>query len=135
MPKIGNSPWSDLELKKRPELRFVVIGWLKTAGLNCRNNLESQKHEDVEESRQIPLAVAADVKVDSLLWSSHYLVNPLSDEGDGALVNLAEYPGLRAYLDAHGEELKRRHVARACLQSCIALSTGFGLVFEGNLSS
>jgi hypothetical protein len=77
----------------------------------------TQKREDVEESRQIPLLMAADVRVDSLLWSGHYLVNPFSAEQNGALVDLAKYPGLRAYLNAHEEELKRRHIARARPQS------------------
>jgi len=42
-------------------------------------------------------------------WSGTYLVNPWQD---GRLVELAEYPRLRAYLESNAAAVKGRHVAR-----------------------
>ncbi len=63
----------------------------------------------VEESRLLPLAMAADTITGTLQWSGHYLVNPWNEHG---LVNLEEFPRLRAYLERHQEALKKRHTAR-----------------------
>jgi methylase of polypeptide subunit release factors len=71
-----------------------------------------RKHPEIEESRQIPLLVAEDVRVEGPNWSGHYLVNPFSDHDDGSLVDLADYPGLRSYLEEAEDALRRRHVAR-----------------------
>jgi methylase of polypeptide subunit release factors len=68
-------------------------------------------HPAVEADRQIPLVMGGDVSSGAVAWSGHYLVNPFADEG--GLVPLSEYPGLGAYLAAHGDQLRRRHVARA----------------------
>jgi hypothetical protein len=64
----------------------------------------------IETDRQIPLAMGGDVSTQGVSWSGHYLVNPFAD--DGGLVPLSEYPGLGAYLTAHADPLRRRHVAR-----------------------
>lgn len=70
------------------------------------------KHTEIEESRQIPLLMAADVRNDMLKWSGHFLVNPFADEDDGTLVTLADYPGLAAHLAANDDQLRKRHVAK-----------------------
>lgn len=72
-----------------------------------------EKHADIEESRQLPLLMASNVSNDMLHWSGRYLVNPFVDEGDGRLVELSNYPGLKKYLEAHKEAVFRRHVAKA----------------------
>ncbi len=64
----------------------------------------------VEHERLLPLAVSADGASGTLRWSGHFLVNPW--EADGSLVDLATYPRLRQYLELHGAELGRRHVAK-----------------------
>lgn len=63
----------------------------------------------VEESRLLPLAMAADISSGMLEWSGCYLVNPWGEEG---LVDLGQYPRLKAYLNKHREALERRHIAR-----------------------
>jgi hypothetical protein len=63
----------------------------------------------VEESRLLPLAMAADISSGVLEWAGRYLVNPWDE---GGLVDLGRYPRLKAYLNKHREALKRRHVAR-----------------------
>jgi hypothetical protein len=71
------------------------------------------KHSDIEESRQIPLVLAADVANEELTWSGKYLLNPFEDEAVGRLVSLSDYPGLAGYLEQHGSLLRKRHVARS----------------------
>jgi hypothetical protein len=60
-----------------------------------------------EASRLLPLAMAYDTRDGVLAWSEHYLVNPWNDSG---LVDLAKYPRLAAYLGAHEDRLRGRHV-------------------------
>jgi methylase of polypeptide subunit release factors len=73
----------------------------------------ASQHPTIEADRQIPLAVAADLSNRDIRWSGHVLVNPFAAANDGSLVDLAEYPGLCAYLLAHRERLDKRHVARS----------------------
>lgn len=63
----------------------------------------------VESDRLLPLLQAGDTVDGSADWSGRYLVNPWN--GDG-LVDLAEYPRLAGYLDAHADRLRGRHVAK-----------------------
>lgn len=63
----------------------------------------------VEESRLLPLAMASDISSGVLEWSGRYLVNPWDEDG---LIDLGQYPRLKAYLSRHRDALKRRHVAR-----------------------
>lgn len=63
----------------------------------------------VEESRLLPLAMAADTRRGNMEWSGHYLVNPWNEHG---LVDLARYPRLAAYLEGHEEQLRGRHVGK-----------------------
>jgi len=66
----------------------------------------------IEEDRQLPLVMAGDASEQVLSWSGHVLVNPFDSADDGSLVRLADYPKLAAYLDAHADRLRKRHVAR-----------------------
>jgi adenine-specific DNA-methyltransferase len=63
----------------------------------------------VEADRLLPLLMTRDTNDGAADWSGTYLVNPWHD---GRLVDLAEYPRLRAYLDSHAASVKGRHVAR-----------------------
>ena len=65
----------------------------------------------VEPDRVLPLAMAKDARPDgTLVWSGRALVNPF--DANGELVDLAQYPRLRAYFEAHEAALRKRHVAR-----------------------
>lgn len=68
------------------------------------------RNPGIEADRQIPLVMGADVSAGAVSWSGHILLNPFA--ADGRLVPLADYPGLGAYLSAHAERLRQRHVAR-----------------------
>ena len=52
---------------------------------------------------------AADIAEGDPSWGGRYLVNPW--EG-GQLVDLTDFPGMRAYLESHGPRVRSRHVAR-----------------------
>lgn len=72
-----------------------------------------QKHPDIEESRQIPLILPADVRNEGLNWSGSYLLNPFADDDHGSLVNLQDYPGFAKYIEEHAAQLRSRHCARS----------------------
>ncbi|RFS87212.1 SAM-dependent methyltransferase [Actinomadura spongiicola] len=63
----------------------------------------------VEEDRLLPLAMVRDTTSGHLLWSGQYLVNPWNNAG--GLVDLADYPRLRAYLTRNRATLQKRHIA------------------------
>lgn len=65
---------------------------------------------DVEPSRKLPLALTDDILTGEVVWSGKGVVNPFSDSG--GLVNLAEFPLLRRYLETRRETLAKRHCAR-----------------------
>lgn len=72
-----------------------------------------RKHPEIEDSRQIPLIMPADVRNDGLSWSGSYLLNPFSSVDDGSLVRLRDHPGFARYIEAHGAQLRTRHCARS----------------------
>jgi hypothetical protein len=67
---------------------------------------------EIEPSRQIPMLMAGNISTTKLTWSGRFLVNPFDEKNDGSLVDLESHPRLRAYLDAHAEQLVGRHVAK-----------------------
>jgi len=71
----------------------------------------SGKCPDIEDSRQLPIAMRRDVTNQGINWSGHYLVNPFEDVDECRLVDLLEYPGLQRYLSLHSVQLLSRHVA------------------------
>jgi hypothetical protein len=66
--------------------------------------------EAVEGDRLLPLAMVEDTRGGSLEWSGHYLVNPWTP--DGPLVDLGAYPRLAAYFERHGDDLRKRNIAK-----------------------
>ena len=71
------------------------------------------KHPDIEESRQIPLLLSADVHNEAVHWSGRYILNPFADADDGSLVDLSAYPGFADYVASRATVLKRRHCAKS----------------------
>lgn len=69
--------------------------------------------DEVEESRQLPLAMSSDVKGSEFIWSGHYLINPFEDDAALRLVDLGEYPKLSRYLAERSSVLRSRYVANA----------------------
>ena len=65
---------------------------------------------DVEADRLIPLVKTKDLATGQIRWPGNYLVNPYGE--DGTLVDLAEFPKLRAYFLRHEDRLKNRYCAK-----------------------
>ena len=65
---------------------------------------------DVEDDRKLPLAMTRDIMNGTVEWRGLGVVNPFAD-GTG-LVNLADYPRLRAYLQHRKQEIIGRHCAQ-----------------------
>lgn len=65
---------------------------------------------DVESSRKLPLVMTRDIQSGHVEWRGFGVINPFTDEGP--LVDLAAYPRLRAYLEAHRDAIAGRHVAK-----------------------
>jgi adenine-specific DNA-methyltransferase len=63
----------------------------------------------VERDRLLPLLTTADTAGGTVRWSGTLLVNPWQD---GRLVDLDDYPLLRAYLESRSSDIRARHVAR-----------------------
>lgn len=64
----------------------------------------------VENSRKLPLSMRRDLKDGKVHWQGKGVVNPFND--DGSLVDLADYPMMKAYMEEHGEALRKRNVAK-----------------------
>ncbi|MFO1173635.1 MAG: Eco57I restriction-modification methylase domain-containing protein [Paracoccaceae bacterium] len=64
---------------------------------------------DVEPSRKLPLVMTRDILAGHVLWRGKGIVNPFAD--DGKLVDLEDFPKLRAYLEERKEQIAGRHVA------------------------
>jgi len=67
------------------------------------------KDPGIEKSRLLPMAMADDLVNGRVQWSGHYLVNPWQADG---LVDLADFPKFKAYLEPHKEQLSKRHTAK-----------------------
>lgn len=68
----------------------------------------------VEADRILPLSMRRDLMSGAFEWQGNYLVNPWAK--DGALVSLADYPKMAAYLSGH-PDLKKRFVAKKAPES------------------
>lgn len=64
----------------------------------------------VEEDRKLKMAMAADCADGLATWSGWGVVNPYTESGQ--LAPLEEFPRFAAYMEAHGEALKKRHTAQ-----------------------
>lgn len=117
----GDEPWpctspERLALLKRLEERFSLLESKELGtkvGIGVATGADkifiTEDETLVERSRLLPLAVASDITSGRLKWAGNYLVNPWDEDG---LVELEEYPRLKAYLEGHREALARRHIAQ-----------------------
>jgi hypothetical protein len=69
------------------------------------------KDPDIVEPQQLlPLAMARDTMTGTLDWSANYLISPWAPD-DSGLVDLARFPRLSAYFEAHAPALLKRNIA------------------------
>lgn len=117
---IGDEPWvldslDELALVRRLEAQFpavedagckVGIGVATGADKAFISDFESL---DVEPSRKLPLVMTRDILNGKISWRGKGIVNPFED--DGKLVNLEDYPKLRAFFEERRDQIAGRHVA------------------------
>lgn len=117
----GAEPWilessDQLDLVRRLESCFPT---LEEAGCKVGIGVATGADEafigsyealDVEPDRKLPLVTTRDILAGTVEWRGLGVVNPFADAG--GLVNLADYPRLKAYLEARKPEIARRHVAQ-----------------------
>lgn len=65
---------------------------------------------DVEPDRKLPLVMTRDIATGHVCWRGYGVVNPFAD--DGSLVDLADFPRLKRYLELRKDAIAGRHVAR-----------------------
>jgi len=65
---------------------------------------------DVEADRKLPLAMTRDIDAGTVKWRGLGVVNPFGP--DGKLVDLADFPRLRRYLESRRADIAGRHVAQ-----------------------
>lgn len=63
----------------------------------------------VEHELIIPAIGAKDLRGNCLKWGGKYILNPYTKDGD--LIDLAQYPKAKQYLEKHRAKLSSRHVA------------------------
>ncbi|WP_373354494.1 Eco57I restriction-modification methylase domain-containing protein [Pseudoroseicyclus sp. CXY001] len=116
----GSEPWvldsfDELALVRRLEAHFptiedagckVGIGVATGADKAFIGDFQSL---DVEASRKLPLVMTRDILEGHVAWRGKGIVNPFGD--DGKLVDLEDFPKLRAYLEERKEQIAGRHVA------------------------
>lgn len=116
----GSDPWpcgspERFKLLRRLEKDFLPLESEETktkVSIGVATGLDeffiTDRHELVEKSRLLPLAMASDTFDGRLEWSGHFLVNPWNADG---LVELEEFPLLRSYFSKYEEALRSRHTA------------------------
>lgn len=65
---------------------------------------------DVEPDRRLPLVRTQDIRGGTVEWQGFGVVNPFGN--DGTLVDLANYPRLARYLEAHADVIRKRNCAK-----------------------
>lgn len=116
----GAWPWLEprrLELLRDLEMRFPPIEDRMSGtkiGIGIATGADAiyvtKDQSVVESDRLLPLAMTSDTRHGEVRWSGSYLVNPW--ELDGTLVELQNYPKLRAYLEDSREDLELRNIAQ-----------------------
>jgi hypothetical protein len=117
----GSEPWvltssEERALLRRLEARFPLLEEVGCkVGIGVATGADkvfigSMDELDVEPSRKLPLATTKDITSGSVQWRGYGVINPFED--DGKLVDLADYPKLRAYLEEHRDAIAGRHVAQ-----------------------
>ena len=116
----GDEPWvldsfEELALVRRLETEFPVLeGTGCKVGIGVATGADKAfigpyDALDIEPCRKLPLVTTKDIRSGQVAWRGQGVVNPFSDTGK--LVSLDEFPKLRAYLEAHKEQIAGRHIA------------------------
>lgn len=117
----GAEPWllessDQMAVVRKIEVRFPVLEAVGCkVGIGVATGADKAfigdyASMDVESSRKVKLVTTRDIMTGEVQWQGKGVVNPFQDSG--GLVDLNEYPRLRAYLEARREAIAARHVAQ-----------------------
>lgn len=118
---VGSEPWilessDQLALVRRLERNFPT---LEEAGCKVGIGVATGADRafigpfdalDVEDDRKQPLVMTGDILNGTVKWHGFGVINPFAD--GGGLVDLADYPRLKRYLEARKDEIASRHCAQ-----------------------
>lgn len=65
---------------------------------------------DIERDRLVPLVMRDDIEKGKLKNGHRFIINTF--DAHGRVIKLSDYPRLKRHLEAHGLDIKRRHVAK-----------------------
>lgn len=65
---------------------------------------------DIEPSRLVPLVMRADIQNGEVTDGKRFVINTF--DARGQVIQLADYPRLQRYIETHGVDVKKRHVAQ-----------------------
>lgn len=101
---------ADLE-RRFPPLEDPRTGTRVGIGVatGCDDVYITRDADAVEGDRLLPLLRSGDTKTGVPAWSGTYLVNPWVG---GALADLAHFPRMGGYFEAHEKRLRSRHIAK-----------------------
>ncbi|WP_079913060.1 N-6 DNA methylase [Paenibacillus sp. 32352] len=119
----GSDPWvlnGELaqELLKKVEANHplisepphnITIGIGVATGATAVYVIKPEK-VDIEPEVLLPTVIKDDITQGFISWSGHYVINPYND--DGSLVDLEQFPKLKAYFMRHEELLRSRSTAK-----------------------
>ena len=120
---VGSEPWildssDQMTLLRRLERDFVP---LEEAGCKVGIGVATGADKayigpmdelDVEDDRKLPLVMTRDIQTGRVAWRGYGVVNPFIDGPGSGLVNLADFPRLKRYLEARKDAIAGRHVAQ-----------------------
>jgi len=119
----GTEPWAcnspaQLTLLRRIEKSFGPLEESASVGIGVASGSDrifiTKDPNIVENSRLLKLALAKDIRGGELQWSGHFLIDPWEQRG---LVELDQFPRLKAYFEANAGALKERHVGQNNLKA------------------
>lgn len=117
----GDEPWvlsppAHLKALRDLEARFAALeadGRTKVRiGVATGNDAAYIVGDDtgIETERLVPLVMRDDIENGGLKNGHRFVINTF--DAYGRVIKLSDYPGLRRHLEAHGLDIKRRHVAQ-----------------------
>lgn len=74
--------------------------------------VDAQRACDLEEGCLLPLVMAGDIADGVANWRGRYILNPYDNDDDRLMKDLADYPKMAGYLEAHAGRLKGRYCAK-----------------------
>lgn len=117
----GSEPWllesaDQMALIRRLERTFPLLEEVGCkVGIGVATGADKAfigdlKALDVEPDRKLPLVTTKDIMTGEVQWCGQGVINPFAESG--GLVDLAEYPRLRRYLEARRGVIAGRHCAQ-----------------------